>query len=182
MTGVRVVPADTLADEERITALGEPDQPEDVTPGSLMDRLRSRAREVARERTLDLPVPGWRGELVLRFRPLDVGQLERFVEARSAGRASGVSEAIDALATCCVGVLARDGDTLVPLADPAGPVLIEHRLGVLLGQPVPPEATLTVREVVLGLFGGNAFALGAYVDRMVEWMGDPDAAAQPGES
>lgn len=181
MSGVRVVPADTLADADAISALGEP-QPEDTVPGSLVDRLRSRAREVGRERSLDLPVPGWHGELVLRFRPLDVGQLERFVEARRTGRASGVSEAIDALATCCVAVLGRDGGRLERLADAAGPVLIEHRLGVLLGMPIPPEATLTVREVVLGLFGGNAFALGSYVDRMVEWMSDPDATERPGES
>ena len=182
MSGVRVVPAETLADADAIAGLAD-EAPEDrAAPGSLLDRLRSRAADVQRERTLDLSVPGWHGELVLRFRPLDVGQLERFVENRRAGRPSGVSESIDALATCCVGVFGRDGGRLVELADDGGPLRIEHRLGVLLGQPVPPGATLTVREVVLGLFGGNAFALGTFVDRMVEWMSDPDASEPPGES
>lgn len=176
MSGVRVVPADALTTPEGIEALR--DEPE---PGSLLDRLRSRAVEVQRDRTLDLDVPGWRGELVLRFRPLDVGQLERFVENRSAGRVTGISESIDALATACVGVLGRDGDRLEELADERGPVRLEPRLGVLLGMPGVDES-YTAREIVLALFGGNAFALGAFVDRLVEWMIDPDAAARPGES
>ena len=178
MPGAHVFPASSLADEDAIAALG--DEPQ-AAPGSLLDRLRSRAAEQGK-RTLDLPVPGrWRGELVLRFRPLDVGQLERFVENRQAGRVSGVSESIDALATCCVGVLGRDGDRLTELADERGPVRIEPRLAALLAMPGADDS-FTAREVVLWLFDNNAFALGTYVDRMVEWMADPDASEPPGES
>lgn len=174
MSGARVFP---MSDDDAPTAeLG--------TPGSLVARLRSRAKEVQEERRLDLPVPGWRGDLVLRFRPLDITQLERVVDRQAKGGTSYVSEGIDAMATCCVGVLGRDslGVTLTALEDAEGPVRIEHRLGVLLGMPVPPDAELSTREVVLMLFGGNAFALGSYLDRFVSWMIDPDATEPPGES
>jgi hypothetical protein len=106
MAGVRVVPADVLADSEAMAALAEPED-ERAAPGSLLERLRRRAEDVQRERRLDLPVPGWRGELVFRFRPLDVAGLERFVEARGQRQVSGVSESIEVMATCCVGVLGR---------------------------------------------------------------------------
>jgi hypothetical protein len=94
--GVRVTPADDLADSDRLRSLGDlqDDEPSEVraAPGSLLDRLRSRAADRG-VRTLDIPVPGrWRGELVVRFKPLGVGELERFVEDRRAGRPSGVSE------------------------------------------------------------------------------------------
>jgi hypothetical protein len=184
MTGVRVVPAEVLADEDDLAGLGTPDQPEDhrAAPGSLLGRLRSRAAQLQRERLLDLDLPGWGGELVLRFRPLDVGQLDRFVQAQAKRQTSDVSEGIESMATMCVGVFGRDGDRLIELADEDGPVRIEHRLGVLLGMPIAPDATLTTREVVTYLFGGNAFALGQFIERLAEWMQDPDATEAPGKS
>ena len=182
MAGARVTPADDLADSERLRALhDDPPTVEMAPPGSLLDRLRSRAAD-SRARTLDIDVPGrWRGELVLRFKPLGVGQLERFVEGRRAGT-SGTSESIEVMATCCVGVYGRDGARLEPLSDEDGPVRMEHRLGVLLGMAAPYGATLTTREVVVWLFEDNAFALGAVVDRLVEWAADPEASEPPGES
>lgn len=181
MAGVRVVPAEALADAEAIKALGTEEFDAAPAPGSLLDRLRRRAVSVQRERRLELAVPGWQGELVLRFRPLDVAAIERFAQAREQrGGVSGVSESIEALATCCVAVLGRDGDRLTELADERGPVGVGPRLAVLLGHPGADE-TFSVREVVLWLFGGNGFALGAYVDRLVEWMADPDANEDAGK-
>jgi hypothetical protein len=174
--GVRVTPADALTDSDRLRALD--DETVDAAPGSLVERLRRRAQDVQRQRTFELPVPGWGGELVLRFKPLEIAQLERFL----ARDASDVSANIEAMGVCCVAVLGRDGGRFVELADAEGPVRIEHRLGVLLGMPIPPDATLTTREVVLMLFGGNAMALGAFVDRLVTWMTDPSAREAPGES
>lgn len=151
-------------------------------PGSVVDRLRRRALAGQRERRLDLDVPGWRGELVLRFRPLDMGQAERFMQARSGRSSSEVSEGVESMAQCCVGVFGRDGDRLEELGDEAGPVLLEHRLIVLLGLPIPPDAKLSTREVVDALFFGNAIAIGEFIDRLVGWMRDPDAAESVGES
>jgi hypothetical protein len=175
MSGAHIVSADEQ--------LAEPIPVREEAPGSLLARLRERAAEVARERSIDLPVPGWRGELVLRFQPLDVPALERLIARRGTNveAGSGLNEAIDAVTRACTGVYARDDDELVQLADIDGPVRLEHRLAVLLAMPMPPDAELTAREVVLGLFGGNAFALGSYVDRLVSWMADPDATERPGE-
>lgn len=177
MPSVRVAPVESLSE-----AFGVEPEFEPAVPGSLLDRLRTHAREVQRSRTHDMPVPGFRGDLLLRFRPLDVGQVERFVESRAQGRAGQISEGIDVMCTACVGVLARDGDNLIELADSSGPVRIEHRLGVLLGMTIPPDVTLTAREVALQLFGNNAFALGTFIDSLAEWMADPDAEVTPGKS
>lgn len=180
MTGVRVVPAETLASSEEIDALRH--EPEPAVPGSLLDRLRSRAADVQRARTHDMPVPGFHGELILRFKPLDVGQVERFVESRTQGRTGQISEGIDVMCTACVGVYARDGDAVIQLADADGPVRIEHRLGVLLGMVIPVGVQLTAREVTLQLFGNNAFSLGSFIDDLATWMSDPDAEVEPGKS
>lgn len=155
----------------------------DEAPDSLITRLRTRAAEATKERTIDLPVPGWSGELVLRFRTMDVATLDRLLAQRQEGKVSAVNESIDAMAQACIGVYGREDNGLTQLADVDGPVRLEHRLGVLLAMPNPTGETMTAREVVLALFGGNAFALGAYVDRLVEWMADPDTAGPPpGES
>jgi hypothetical protein len=74
-----------------------------------------------------------------------------------------------------------DNGDLVPVEDERGPVRLEHRLAVLLAL-AEPEPVLTAREVVLLLFNGNAFALGAFTDKLVTWMVDPDAEVDPGES
>jgi hypothetical protein len=177
---VRVAPAETLASSEAISALR--DEPNGSVPGSLLDRLRTHANEVQRTRTLDLPVPGFGGDLLLRFKPLDVGQLERFVESRSQGRTGQISEGIDAMCTCCIGVYARDAGKLIQLTDADGPVRIEHRLAVMLGMEIPIDSTLTAREVSIRLFGNNAFALGTFVDELATWMADPTAQVKPGES
>lgn len=152
---------------------GEPVATGEV-PGALLDRLRRSSARLREGRTLDKPVPGFDGFLVLRFKPLDIGQLERFVEARRSGRVNELSESIDALATCCVGVYAADGDRLTKLD-----VMLDNRLAEMLGWPIPADAQLTAREVVTTLFGGEAFALGNFVDEMVEWMTNPDGNGQP---
>lgn len=179
MAGARIMPASDFDP----TRLDESDPVEiPAAPGSLLDRLRTRAADRG-VRTLDVPVPGrWRGELVLRFKPLGVGELERFVEDRRSGRPSGVSESIEVMAKCCVGVYGREGDRLEALGDEDGPVRIEHRLGVLLGMEPPYGATFSTREVVLWLFEDNSFALGSVTDRLVEWAADPDASEPVGES
>jgi hypothetical protein len=169
MSAVRVIPDDGRPGESSPVATGE-------VPGAILDRLRRRAAQAREGRTLDKPVPGFEGLLILRFKPLDIGQLERFVANRRAGRVSEISEGIDALATCCIAVLARDGERLTEL--PAG---LDNRLAVLLGMPIPPDASLTAREVVLALFGGEAFALGRFVDEVVEWMSNLDTEPDSGE-
>lgn len=143
-------------------------------PGAILDRLRRQSARIREGRTLDKPVPGFEGVLILRFKPLDIGQLERFVEARRSGKVSDITESIDALATCCIGVYAADGDRLTKLD--AG---LDNRLAELLGWPIPDGASLTAREVVTSLFGGEAFALGNFVDEVVEWMTTLDGNGQP---
>jgi hypothetical protein len=168
----RIVPAGTTEDE--------PVSVREESPNSLIARLRERTARQQEGRTLDVDVPGFGGELLLRFKPLDLTTLDHIFGNQSP-KSSGINETIEALTRSCVGVLARDGDELVQLSDAEGPVLLEDRLAVLLDMP-HPAGPLTGREVVLALFGGNAFALGAFVDRVVTWMGDPDAVQTPGEA
>jgi hypothetical protein len=179
MSNVRVVPAEVEAESEALAT-------ESTVPGSLLDSLRQSAQATQRERLHDMEVPGWKGQLVLRFRPMDVGQLERYVERRNSNQnaRAQIAESIDALTICCVGVFGRDDDRLIELRDEnTGHLLrIEHGLAELLGWPSPPDGRYTGREVALKLFGGNAFALGEFVDSLITWMRDPDAFTPPGES
>jgi hypothetical protein len=169
MTAVRIVSADGETHSPPV-ATGE-------VPGALLDRLRRSASRVRDGRTLDKPVPGFEGALLLRFKPLDIGQLERMIEMRNAaarGSASEISESIDALATCCIGVYADDNGTRSKLD--AG---LDNRLAELLGWPIPLDAQLSTREVFVTLFGGEAFAISNFVDEVVQWMTHSDGNGQP---
>src|SRR5262245_51094019 len=108
MSGIpRIVPAGTPAEPEP-----EDFRAPDEAPDSLIVRLRVRAAQAAKPRTIDLPVPGFGGELVIRFGTMDVATLDRLLAERNKGNASTVNESIDAMAQACVGVFGRDGDEL----------------------------------------------------------------------
>jgi hypothetical protein len=175
----------------RIVAARDDDEPPDEAPtevidagapGSVLARLRERAKATQQARTLDKVVPGWEGELVVRFKPLDMATVDRFVGSLSDSSVLHVTEAVDLVARACVGVYANAGGQLEQLADEDGPVRIEHRLAVLLGYPVPPEAKLTAREVILALFGGEALPLTTWAGEVASWMTDREAEPEAGES
>jgi hypothetical protein len=151
-------------------------------PGSVLERVRTAANAPREHRTLDTPVwaEPFNGRLVIRYRLLPVGEIERFSELQ--GRITNLALALDMLQSTCVTVLwAEDGET-TDLG-----VRLDGRLWELFGWELPapgmrPE-DLTIREIVTGVFGDNGMAVGAHVQEVSEWMAAPDEEQRsPGES
>lgn len=160
-------------------ALDAPTEILEGPPGSLLARLRERAREAQRERTVDVDVGGAFGELlVARYAPPPLDELERHAEF--VGKASELSIAIDLVVRSNVAMLARDGGRLEELRDVDGPVRLSGRLLRLLGlEPPVADDDLTPREIVHWLFGGNGPAIATHVTEALERMGGAPGPISP---
>jgi hypothetical protein len=149
-------------------------------------RARERARATTRAGRGAAPRPharapvGGATTLVIRYRLLPVGEIERFSELQ--GRITNLALALDMLQSTCVTVLwAEDGET-TDLG-----VRLDGRLWELFGWELPASGMrpedLTIREIVTGVFGDNGMAVGAHVQEVSEWMAAPDEEQRsPGES
>lgn len=143
------------------------------TPESLQERLRGH-REKAAERTyVDLPIPGYGGELWCRHRlmtPKELDEIGKKVREQVKTYAERISLATqDNLIASCLGFHVKRGDDLVPL-DPDGvgePMKFDTRLAEFLGFEVK-----TARENVLAVFGGNALAVTGYGMALSRWFSD----------
>jgi hypothetical protein len=161
--------------------------------GSLLSRLRVAAAAQQLEHTEEFAVGGeFKKQLWIRHKPLDGPPMDRFISQRAQMREAAATGAgvpitelnLDLMAQSCVAVLGADeaGENREVLEDERGPILLEHRLAVLLGFPVPPTGALTARDVIMMLFGNNAMAVVNYGDTLVDWMQDPAVEVDPGES
>lgn len=136
---------------------------EDIPPApvamSVLDRVRARRAEVMAERTIDLEVPGYDGDLVVRFRPLEGPVFARLAFALNPQAGERMEDRrhsaiyTEALIEGCVEVMVRPapGAPPVPLTEDPPPVRFEQRLADLLGF----EAK-TARDVVRGVYGREA--------------------------
>lgn len=139
----------------------------EVTP--LLARLRAMREVALADRTLDLPVPGYHGELVARFGPLPEVDWRRFVKQANTDTSETVDAERDLLIKACREILVRHDDgTLGPIGSPdEPPVRFDERLGPLLGY----EAT-TAREALLGLVGAPQAqaAVSTMAGALVTWL------------
>jgi hypothetical protein len=155
---------------------------EDAVPvGSVLARLRAQAAEQAKDRTVDVAIAGaFDPPIMARYGVLPTEELERYSEL--AGGTSNLSLVLDMLSRTLRCLVTEDGGREVELRDELGTVTYGHRLAVLLGMPIPPgETEMPPRDVILQLFGGNAFALAAHASEVVSWMQNPGGPS-PGES
>lgn len=74
--------------------------------GSLLERIKTRREERLKHRHLDLPVPGWGGDLVARFHPLDRDTLKK-IAAKSDNEQHGDA---DLLIAACDGLHMKEED------------------------------------------------------------------------
>lgn len=156
------------------------------TPGSIVARLRERARAQQKSRTTELPVGGEFGDrLFIKYGVLDPGEMDRFVAARQGVNLrdiSATSVTMDMMARACIGLVGRYGGEEEILADDQGPVRLEDRLARLLDLRAPEEPVLTSYEVITRLFGRNGAAITSHGDDLATWMTDPsvetDAAGE----
>ncbi len=153
-------------------------------PSSLMEQLRLKRAEAAARTTVDLPVPGYVGELLARYRLLDPLVEGRQIGDRVVKQFEHEEERqfyafADTLIAACVGLFLRGPDgELEPLLGSSGePVGYDAELAKGLGL----EAQ-TAREVLLAVFADNKVAVTEQAVRLNRWMADPSKGALLGEA
>ncbi len=154
---------------------------------SILDRLREKRRADGDAQTFDLPIAGWGGEIVARYRLLD--PLVELKEILDRARRSFPDDPesqnfwgqVDAMIAACVGLYARDDDgRLVPLTIGEGgePARYTVELAEELEVATPD---MKARDVVVGVFKGNKMALGAHAGSLLMRMSDPEGTLRLGE-
>ncbi len=165
---------------------------------TFVDRLRSLAeREQGTAKDLDLPLPGFGGEVLVRYGPLPWDRFLALAGDAAGGDADAVLQAnLDALIGACEALMFRreDGE-VVSLADELrahgedvqGELRFDRRalevFGLQVGEPV------TARNATLALFGGAVspeVAVGQHADALAGWIAwasqEVDAALLGGRS
>lgn len=144
-----------------------------ATPESLKEGLRRQREENLQNRTLELALPEYTNpELVGMYRVMDPAELAVIGEKLKRefkNRTELVTYgAIDSIIACCSGLYAREAGKkeLIPL-DAEFPLRYDGRLAEYLGI----EAQ-TAREVVVGVFGGNMYAIIDHNVKITRWMAD----------
>jgi hypothetical protein len=158
------------------------------TPGSIVARLRERARAQQVTRTIELAVGGEFGDrLWIKYGVLPPGEMDRFVASRQVINLADISATavtMDMMARSCICLIGRYGGEEEQLADDQGLIRLEDRLARLLDLRNPEEPLLTAHEVITRLFGRNGAAITTHGDQLVNWMINPgdtegDAAGEP---
>lgn len=150
------------------------------TKGIVLEAIRAKRRKLADEHTVDLPIAGYGGELVVRYKLLDPLVEGKAIGDRVLAQFKGKDDDasrmyygfVDTLIAACVGVYAKVGERLVPLNgdETLAPTYEDtDDLAELLGF----EPQTTARETVYQVFGGNRVALGAHAQSLAAWMADP---------
>lgn len=154
-----------------------------VSNDTVIGRLRAKREALAREQTIDMPIPGYGGELVCRYRLLDpltegkeIGQrLQTQFPKKEQETELLHFVNVDTIVAACVGFFIKhpgSGD-LHPLGDSAdgmaglAPTYEDTQLAELLGF----EAE-TARQAVVAVFGGNRAAVNVHAMRLQSWMSD----------
>lgn len=148
--------AEAVADVEQPTvefdAIVAEDEIEEepLASGSMLDGLRARARKLATENTVDLPIPGYNEVLVGRYRAVSIAGMMGDNTINPVLPSWQV--AADILATACVGLYGRNAaGELEPLAYDTEVRYDDELIEMLDLQP----ETRTARGVVVAVMGGG---------------------------
>lgn len=152
---------------------------------SIMGRLRQKRQQLAAQKTVDLPVAGYGGELVVRYQLLDPLVEGKEVGDRVAQQFKGPEHdadrvyymLVDSLIAACVGFYIKDAGDLVEL-DPeqlGAMTWSDDRLGDFLGFQAG-----SARDAVLQVFAGNRIAVTRHAAALQRWMGDTSGELDTG--
>lgn len=148
----------------------ESPRPAGAGGSALLDKLRARREALAADRSVDLAVPGYGGDLIVRLRPLEWLELRKIVlraEASKNPRAELYAQA-ETIAQATVEVLGPGGAAL----DADRVLTFDRHLADLLGfEPAESSA----RAVVLGVMNGNYLGLSTMFADYQEWLRDATA-------
>jgi hypothetical protein len=162
------------SDEDETVILPPSPEINPAAANSVLEAIRARREEMAGERYHDVAVPGYRGMLVMRMRPLDGRTItalrERHARSRSPDR--NLNLMLDFLVNGCLDFLARrnEDDELTSLAEYDGgePVVFGPRLAELIG--LQPGAD-TARACALALFSLAPAPEMAVEAAATDWLG-----------
>lgn len=146
-------------------------------PSSIVDRLRKQREAAMENRTVDLDVPGYGGDLFIRYGQLDTKTLSRMGDNILKTEKDRVQRAIlvamDVLIAACEGVYVRDNGQEVGVHEILGdeaPVRFDMRLAEWLKFVDELPETPTARSIVMKLFIDNELAIGAQSQVLQRWM------------
>lgn len=146
---------------------------------SHLDFLRARHEELARDRVLELDVPGYQGRLVVRYGAVPWATVARSAKLAAQENASPdvlFAANADALIAACREVLFRDDAGELVSVDPNGDARrFDGRLAELLN-----AGTGSARELLLWVFGGDDGAktrINQQVGQLLEWLSEVDRDA-----
>lgn len=146
---------------------------------SILGRLREKRRESAHKQIIDLDIPGYDGELVVRYRLLDPLVERKEIADRVLAKFRESNQdaereyyiLTDTLIAACVAIFARVDGKLVPLAGEGTVTTFEDTtdLAELLAFDEPETTRATVEQV----FIDNKNAIKGQGMQLSFWMLDP---------
>lgn len=142
-------------------------------PNSVISRLRELREGFVNDVTVDLEIPGYRGELVARYSPLPWEMIRNFAVRGDRGKRNpniAPTIAADALANAVVGFYFREDEELVPVTWQGDPI---DKFGDALASVLGIENVETVRETVRAVFP-DEFSLVAHYAEFMEWQAERD--------
>lgn len=142
---------------------------------SARERIKALREKKRQQDHLDLVVPGYEGELGVRYRPLPEEKVTQFAERiAKKGGVPGLSAAQDLVADAAECILVRDDDgNLVPLRDDEGTVTFAEGLNEYLD-----IETDSVRETIRETFspgGTQPMAIVGHAGSVMAWMQGNDS-------
>ena len=174
----------------------EPTDPIEEAPQptvSLADELEADRKRLSEERTpLDLPLPGYGGKLVARYRVLDGSELKELATvqrqmALQRDKRAEIKSMCDTLSRACVGIFTPRGEDLAPLEDAGmaelegieNPIRFDENLGKAVRYDAPAGVRFSVRTFIQALFVEDVALIGHFQE-VDAWM--TSARAEDGEA
>lgn len=142
---------------------------------SVLARIRRRRESLARDRHIDIDLPGYGGDVVMRFGPLAweaIGQIQGRVQ-KAKGPRRLVDAQADFLIAACREVLFRVGDDLVPIAE-GEDVRFDARLAAALNLTEFAASARAVLFEAFALTNSPDLAVATVATELGQWMGETD--------
>jgi len=145
--------------------------------GSILGNLQAKRRQLDQREPLELAIPGYGGELVAVYQPLEWSVVNKLIH-RVVGSNDELVEllaAADLLAQACVDVKILSGDGLKPISEVANdvedgtPVRYDDNLAKAVGVTDQVDPAHPARSTVIAVFG-NDFAVVAHQNQVVNWI------------
>lgn len=147
---------------------------------SIIESMRAKRKQIAGDKDITLEVPGYNGQLLVKYRHLSFAEVKRNIdrvnrEVNKGNENAHLDGAADNLAVACEEVFWKEtsDSKVIPLAESLGyetPVKFDTRLTEVLDiRGAGGELVESARECVLGVFD-NDLAIMAHHTEFTEWL------------